>query len=779
MQPHPSDSNQTISRKQPDIINLGKILKLILSKWHLFLISLIVAGTCATVYNKYTIPIYLVSSTILIEEGGSRGIPDTESMLQGFGLQAGAQNLDNQIQILSSWSMINKALDELSFKIDYYRKGLFKRVSYYPYHPIDVIPYSNSEIIHNREFSIDMKEGRSFKLSYHKKPMGTVDTVVSFGSKIDFMGASVNVVPDPTLFPDRMPSNKIYFKFLNNETLTDYYRQRLKIDKFSREGSVIRLSLEGTNKIKDLMFLSKLTDVFLASNLEKKNHEANRIIAFIDEQLVDVSDSLMITENALQEFRSRNRIMDVSIQAEQILDQAMELENEKARLQLESNYFEYLTEYLSKESNKEVPISPATMGISDPLLARLMQELSTTQAEYFSSGVGERNPLQSQLELKIRNTKQSIRETLLGIIRANKMAMDENSSQIRRLNVKAAGLPVKERQLLGIERKFNLNNVLYTFLLQQRAEAQIQKASNKPDNELIDPARVQLMPISPNIAMVYLMAILLGLGIPFVTLLVIDTLNTKINTEEDLKSLTNLPVAGHIPHLKLDYQTVVLNESQSQVADAFRTLRARMQYFTLDTKNPVVLVSSSIPNEGKSFTALNLASAYSLTGKSTVLVGFDLRRPKISPDFGLNDEIGVSTYLIGNDPLKDILYKTNYDNLDVIPAGPIPPNPAELIDSERTVQMFNELRKKYSYIVVDSAPIGTVSDSYPLAAIADATILIVRSGKSMKGPLEATLAELDAIGINHLSIIVNDVKATKGAYSSAYKYKYNYSTKKK
>ncbi len=771
MQQQSSTPRRSDPPVKSDIINLGKLLKLILRRWYFFLIALIATGVGAYFYIEYSIPVYRVTSTILIEEEEGPGISGAENMLQGYGLRPGSQNLDNQIQVLTSWSMIRRTLEELSFEIDCYRKGLLKKVSYYPLDPIEVIPDPKERIPYNREFSVSLMSNNMFKLATRKGILTQIDTIASFGSKIDFKRGSFTILPDFGLLSLQNPTMKIYFTIHDKEFLTDHYMRRLNVVTSSKDGSVIRLSLEGTNKAKDLIFLDKLTRVFLASNLEKKNHEASRVIEFIDEQLVDVSDSLMITENRLQDFRSRNRIIDISAQAQQIIDQAVVLENEKARITLESNYFEYLSEYLSKEDNQEVPISPTTMGITDPLLERLMQELAGLQAEYFSGGVGDRNPLQTQLEYRILNTKQSIRETLQGIIGANKMAMDENNAQIKSMNRKASSLPVKERQLLGIERKFNLNNVLYTFLLQKRAEAQIQKASNKADNELIDPARVHLRPVSPNRAMIYLFAVLMGLGLPFIIILLADSLDTKITTEEDLKLVTNLPVTGFIPHSKLNYQTVVLNESQSQIAEAFRTFRARMQYFTRETESPVILVTSSVTNEGKSFISVNLASAYSLTGKRTVVVGFDLRRPSFSPDVELSNDKGVSTFLIGQYSLEDIIHSSGYENLDVIPAGPVPPNPAELIDSEKTIELFSELRKRYKYIIVDSSPIGTVSDSYPLANLSDATILLVRSGKSRKRPLEATISDITAIGANGLNILVNDLKMAKGAYSYKYKYR--------
>lgn len=758
---------------QSDFFNIQKIFFMVARNWYYFIVSLIVVGTMGYFYIQYTPPTYRVTTTLLIEEGDNmRMSSGSENILQGIGLHPGAQNLDNQIDILSSRTLIRKALGELPFDIDCFRQGLVKTVSFYPLDPIDVIPNFNSDFLYNKVFSLKALEHNMYSLEFKKNLFIKEDTIVFFGSSVDFQGATFNVIPNEGILQMSTSKQKIYFVIYEIKILVEQYRSRLKIQTTSKDGSIIKLILEGTNKTKDQIFLDKLTEVYLTSQLEKKNLEANRIIEFIDEQLVDISDSLVITENRLQEFRSTNRIMDISAQAQQIINQAVALEDEKARLMLESNYYQYLTEYLSQENVQEIPVSPATMGIDDPLLARLIQELSGLQAEYFSSELGDRNPLQSQLEMRINNTKRSLSEIIQGIKRANKMASDNNKTQIRRLNIDASGLPIKERQLLGIEREFNLNNVLYTFLLQKRAEAQIQKASNKPDNELVDPATADLMPIAPPAAMVYLFAIILGLGIPLIVMILADAIQKKINSEEDIGLLTNLPLVGHIPHSRLSYNTVVLNEPQSNIAEAFRSLRTRMEFFTMETKSPIIMISSTMAGEGKTFAAINLASAYSLAGKKVVLVGFDLRRPNFPTIFGINGKVGLSTYLIGKLSINDIIVQTEFQNLHVIPAGPVPPNPGELAASQKTIELFARLKEEYDFIIVDSAPLGTVSDNYSAAAIADANIIVVRHGRTLKRFLESTLSEVQTVGIKGLSLLVNDFKLKRSSYRYNYNNKY-------
>jgi len=742
-------------------------------KWYYYLIAIIILGAAAYFYLKHKIPTYLVTTTVLVqEEGAATGI----NLVEGFAVRPGSQNLDNQILVLSSYSLVRKAVEDLPFEIDVYRKGLLSQQSYYPLSPLRIEPGPDG-LPFNIEFIFEHSYNDVFHLTISSTFNHGLDTLLSFGQRINYNNGSFIIYPQPELENVFKSGEKIYIKFNDKEHLTDTYLKRMTVEEASRDGTIVKISLEGTNMVKDMIFLDKLTEVFINQNLDKKNQEAKRTIEFIEAQLNNVSDSLSLTETQLQEFRSQNMIMDVSAQAQQIIDQAVTLENEKARLTLERNYYNYLEEYLSKESNKEAPIAPASMGIEDPLLANLMQELAGLQAEYFSSGAGERNPLQNQLEMRIKNTKQSIKETLMGIKLANQMALDENDQQINRLNNQAARLPVKERQLLGFERRFNLNNVLYTFLLQSRAEAQIRRASNAPDHELVDPARAT-GPVSPNRMLVILIAFTLALALPTFLLLFIDLISNKVISEEDLGMITQLPVVAYFPHSRLSYNTVVLTEPDSRISEAFRSLRTRMEFFTKEVRCPLILVSSSMPGEGKSFASINLASAYSLAGKKTLLVGFDLRRPTISKSFELNGEAGLTNYLIGKKTLDDIIYETGFKNLHLIPSGPVPPNPGELISMDKTKMLFSTLRSRYDFIIVDSSPIGIVSDIYPIAAISDVVLMIVRHGHTKKNILSATLSEIQYNGIGALSLLLNDVKSRGNSYRYAYKYKYEYKHKK-
>jgi tyrosine-protein kinase Etk/Wzc len=765
---------QKMRPNKEDEIDFKKIYSRVVSNWRYFLISIVAALICASIYITCTIPTYSVSATIMINEEKKSASLGNDQLLEGFGLGGGTKNLDNQIMVLTSRTLIGRALDDLPFDIEYYQRRLFNKIALYPNCPFKIVPEKADSLprdieftfkyLDNSKFCIDAKSNDSFVL--HKRAL--------FGEIIKTPSGNFRVELSNSSWPVKNLDHKMQLIFHSRKKLIESYRKRIRVEKVSKTGTILKLNLEGTNKAMDIEFLNKLTEIFLNNSLDKKNLEAIRTIQFIDDQLIGITDSLVITENKLQKFRSANKVMNLSAQGQVIIDQAMSLENQKARLGIEANYYDYLVEYLAKDNVGQVPIAPATMGITDPGLTKLVADLAELQGQFYSKSLGEKNPLQSQLAQKVRNIKESLKEILNGVKRSNNLAMNEISAQIRTVNAQASALPVTERQLLGIERKYKLNDQLYTFLLEKRAGAQIQKASNMPDNEVVDPSEPDIKPVRPKTALVFLLALLVGIGFPFLWILIADTFNYKVREDEDIKKITDIPINGHIPHSQLKKNIIMFEEPSSNVAEAFRSLRSRMQFFIKEAKAPIILITSSMPEEGKTFTAINLASVYSLMGKKTVLVGFDLRKPKIFTDFGLENDHGVSTWLIGKDSFEDIIKKTQYENMDIILAGPVPPNPSELMALGKTEELLKILKKKYECIIIDSAPIGTVSDTFHIAALVDTCILIVRQNITLKDQLENTVKELKFSDIKSLSVVVNDLGSEYKRYGYGGKYGYHY-----
>lgn len=762
--------------KQSSGLDPVVIFNLLKKNWYWFLLTSLITLYGAKFYLGHTMPVYQTSVTVLINETEDRPMIDNSELLQGLGLPGGMKNLENQIMVIKSRALTEKTLEQLPFEIEYYIKTSRNKLPIYPDSPVRVSSETVIPLPKDTEFSITYLGNSMFNLASESE-FYPFQKTASFGDTIQTSNGTFKIdCGDVSLFQN-IKDQVIYFTNNSMSGLVNYFNSRLNVELLSREGSILRISMVGTNSAKDADFLNKHVEGFQAISLDKKNTEAIRRIQFIEDQLIGISDSLSMTETRLQQFRSSHRVMDLSAQGQSIIAQVTLLENERARLNLESNYYDYLADYLTKESLSEVPIIPITMGINDPGLTRLVEELAELQGQLSTRGAGEMNPLQRNLEQRVRTTKEALKETLNGLRRANSLAKSENQAQINRANSQASALPVTERQLLGIERKFTLNNELYTFLLEARAEQEMQKASNRADSEVIDPADPRYSyRVSPNPVKAYFVGLFAGFGIPFLIIFLTFLFDNRLKFE-DIRRMTQLPVLGNMPHSPDKTNKVVFENPNSGQAESFRLLRAKMEFLTKEATSPIILVTSSMPGEGKTFTSINLASVYSLLGKKTVLVGFDLRKPKIFNDFNLKNEKGVSTWLIGQDKLQDVIQQTSYQNLSVISSGPVPPNPSELTALAKTEELFRLLREKFDFIVVDSSPIGLVSDTFHLASMTDACLLVVRPRHTLKDLFERTLYEISERGIKGISLVINDISSAGKNYG--YGEKYGYTTGKK
>jgi|WetSurMetagenome_2_1015567.scaffolds.fasta_scaffold00011_6 tyrosine-protein kinase Etk/Wzc len=787
--------------RHTDDFDLQKYLYLFLFKWYWFALAMLVSFSVAYFINKYSIKIFSVATTLLIEDEKSNPNPlgasttsGSGDVISGFGLFPSLKNLQNQTLILQSRRQVERTLHSLDFEVSYFKDEVLGRREIYSEAPFTVIPDKSKPLPLGVTFAVTVNPNGTFRIisdvtsdlvkNYNyltgKSETNTgwkdIEKNGKYGDIIDTGGSSFYLLPRADYKKNGNGTSKTFlFTFNSYDELTEYWTRRISVTSMQKDASMVKISIETDCPEKAEIFLNTLLEMYLQRTLDKKNAFANNTIEFIDKQLVSISDSLDRKEMELQNFRKNNKVVDLSFQAQQLFEQTKDLGNQKAELKIRQDYFTYLVDYIAQNREDGDIVAPSVMGIEDPLLNNLVLELNRMTDQKVAMGGGTSgNPYISTLNAQIRNAKVSLNENVHNMMNNNAIAMSDLNNRLNVMMAEVAKLPQTERELFGIERIFKLNDYIYTYLLQRRYEAQIAKASNAPDNEIIDTAKAVTPYVRPKPALNYAIGFSLGLLIPALLILLISALNNRVTTEEDIKHLTDLPVAGHIIHSEMEYQTVVLNDPQSQVSETFRSLRTRLQFFTKETPSPVVLITSSMAMEGKTFTSINLASACSLSGKKTVLVGFDLRKPKLFEDFGLSNEKGVSTFLIGRDSVQDIIQDSGHNNLSVITSGPLPPNPAELAFSEKTRELFTELKKSFDYIIVDSAPLGIVSDTFSLAAFADVTIILVRHNRTFKHVLENTLADASSNGITGISLLLNDITRDKALYGYRGSYRYGY-----
>jgi tyrosine-protein kinase Etk/Wzc len=783
--------------QEEESIDLRKLFNYFIGNLHWFILSVGFALTIGFLLNRYTTRIYSASTTVLIEDEnkGKSMMSSAQQGLdltQGFSLFPGLQNLENQTIILKSYSQVRKTINSLDFNVSYFHKGYIREVETYKSSPFEVI-YNTTHVqplgLHfniifdnENQISIDAKGEGATLFNYGDDVFLNRVGLIEFSTKIK---PGERVVNDYCDFQIRINKNfnpsciqsPYFFFFQSPHTLALDYNKRLTVAPMSKGSSMVKISLTDQCPAKAVDFLNQFTAQYLNRNLDKKNEFANNTIRFIDMQLDTISKSLGLAEDDLQNFQSKNRVMDLSLKTQQVFEQMQNLENQKMQLEMQKKYYEYILSYIEQNQDIESVLAPSAMGVQDPLLNQLILEINRLSVEKSSLTNIKKGtdfgPLQA-LDAQIRNAKKNITENATNLVKSAEISLGEIRKRIAILNENIKDLPESERQLFQIKRKFSLNDNLYTFLLERQSEAQILKASNTSDNEIIDSAMLDGGPIKPKTMINYMIALMLGFLFPAGFIAIKEYFKMRIDSPDMVRRLTTRPIIGYIPNSLSEANENIFDNLDSPWAEAFRIVRTKLEFFIKTKPNPIIMVTSSIPGEGKTFIALNLASAYSLINKKTVLVGMDLRRPQIAQRFNIDKTIGFSNYMIGGATLEEIIQKTDNPNFDIIASGAIPPNPAELIADEKTVEFFNLLKTRYDYIILDTAPISPVSDSHHLATLVDIILFVIRDRYTHKLALENSLEEFNSNHVKNVCLLMNDIKMNRKKYGSKYGYSYGY-----
>ncbi|MDN5349505.1 MAG: tyrosine-protein kinase Etk/Wzc, partial [Bacteroidales bacterium] len=767
------------SYQQEETIDLKALFFKFTRFWYLFAISIFIALLVAFLFNKYTKPVYEVKTSVLVKDDKTK--MDPSALLGGLGLST-QQNLQNEIGILMSYSLSDRVVKSLDFEVSYFEEDGFVKKELYLNAPFTVEVDFNKDQAVNLPYSLKINDNGTYTLAAEGenisqydyktgKPLAGAKEKVnwsgsfSFGEWVDNEHNRFRIVLNEKYDPEVHNTTNLSFTLNDYQSLLRTLRG-FTIEPINREASILEISLKGNIKEKSADFLNRLTSLYLQRGLDKKNQIAENTIEFIDQQLVDIQDSLSKAEIDLQDFQTSNELMNIDFQSQQVFEYLKELEQQKAELMVKSKYYRSLQNYIQVNLDElDKLVAPSAMGIEDPLLNRLVQELvnlSAAKAEQMLSST-EKHPTVVSIDMQIVNTKKTLLENINNIILNSDMAMNNLDNRISALEQELNKLPSTQRLLLGYQRKFQLNDAIYTFLMQKRAEAQITKASNLADNEILDRAEATLSAqVFPKKSLNYTIALLLGLLIPVGYILGRDYLNDKLVDRKEIEIITKLPIVGQVLHNNKETQLVVADSPKSSISESFRSVRTNIEYLVQGKEKSIILVTSDMVSAGKTFVSINLASIYAMYGKKTVLLGFDLRKPKIYQDFGLSNSNGLSSYLINKNSLDEIIQPSGkVENFDLIMAGPVPPNPAELIASEKCKTLFDELRERYDYIIIDTPPVGLVTDAFLLMKHTDVNLFIVRQNYTHKKIFESIIKDIEDRNIP-MNILVNDIRMGGG-----------------
>jgi capsular exopolysaccharide synthesis family protein len=772
-----------------DTIDFRAILSKFISKWYWFTIALVIGYFLAKAYIKfYTEPIYKVSASILAK--------DESGSIKGFNISGGmsassSKNLGNEMAIIKSFDMIWRVMGQLDFGISYYHQGKITTKEFYNNAPYRVVLDSSSYQISNVPFFITFLGGNKFRLtanyynqpSYDLKSSKQVDElntlqineILEFGQPFKRNNLAFTVYITNPYFVQN--DTKLYFTINDRTNLTLYYKSKLNIIQLTKDASVLDLVTTGPLLNKDIEFINKVCEVYVQYGLEEKNSQATKTIKFIDEQLESISNYLKNADQQMETFRTKNKIADVDKSTKLAYTKLEGLESQKSTILLNIKYYRYILDYIQSNKDLKSIVAPSAIGIGDPLLSTLISQLISLKTERVAieATTTKKNPVLQTLDDKINNIKQTLEENLRNIINGTELSLKDLNTRISEIEAKLELLPQTERLYLEVQRKYTLNDNLYTYLLEKRAEAAISKSSSSPDARILDRARAQTSPvIAPKTNLIFTACFMIAFLVPLVLIIILDFLNSKIMSKKDLEAITDLPILGIIGHSQVKSNLAVLDKPKSGIAEAFRSIRINMNYLAPDKNKKIIAITSSISGEGKTFCSINLASILAISGHKTILIGADLRKPKIFDDFGFNNLKGVSTFLAGKAKIEEIINKAKFDNLDVMLAGPVPPNPAELLNSPRMDKLMAQLLEMYDYVVIDTPPIGLVADCFMIMKYSDINIYIVRHGYTEARLLEKVDSMFEEGKISNMSIIINDLVNKDAKYGYGYEYGYGY-----
>jgi capsular exopolysaccharide synthesis family protein len=572
-------------------------------------------------------------------------------------------------------------------------------------------------------------------------------------------------------------SEEIFFSFLNDNALANSFKKDVLINPVNDESSVLKIGINHPDQVIGSEYVNALMATFLENDLEQKNLATQQTLDFIENQIVTINDSINLYENQIENFRQVNKITDISSKGSIILTESIKLDEELNRQSSTLDFYKNLKKYLDTPDSKELLI-PSIAGIQDPIINTMVTELIALQNEKAGlSGVliGDSFSYTRELNNRLKNLKGNLNESITNAIVNIEIQIERIQDLVGSVDRDLNKLPEVERNLISIQRRFKVNESIYTLLLEKRAETEIKKASTTTNHQIYDEAMINPSPISPNRNRNYALGLALGMSIPLFILVVWSLFYHKISDPKELEELLDIPIIGTIPREK-DTTEMLSQMGKSMTTESFRNIRSSLAIrFNFKDKG-VVLVTSTKSGEGKTYISIKIASLYAALGKKTLILGMDLRKPRLHKELNLNNDRGVTTYLLQeSEDWEDMVQSTTQENLFILSAGPYLERSSELINTPRFESLILSLKSKYDFIIIDTPPIALVSETLDLTKYSDVNLFIFRQNFSFINQANVANDLKNKFEIENLYAIINGTyKTGLGDYSYGYGYGYGY-----
>lgn len=759
--------------------------KLIISQylkyWKWFLFTIIVAIALAYLQNRYATQIYQTTAQIKVLKDQENGF--SLSGLSGSDpiLSRREINLENETAILKSRKLLDSVVQSLKLGTSYYTEGKIKTIEVWKDEiPIQINWVSDMSKSSTPAFSIKFTSSTAFQVSRDEEMItGVLNDTVSFA------GREFTIELNPSYGLDYDLNNTEYgFKHTSDDSNINKLKNGLQAEPISKESDILLLSYSGPNRRKNEAIIDSLISKFNQDGMRDKQLVTKRTEEFVDERLKALSSELDEVESGLVDYKRTQGAISIESVTGQLFSKESSAEQKRFELETQKAIVEDFREALIHGGDYD--LLPQNLGIESSSINSLTQkynESALLHGDLLTSSTPS-NPLVINLEKKMDRLRSNMLTSINNHLKSLDISLQSYQSKEEESTSQLSTIPNKEKEERSIKRQQEVKETLYLFLLQKREEAALQYAQTAPSVKIVDYAYTRPGPISPKPDQTYIIAFALGLFIPFGILYLKFLFDSKIRGQVDIQRvLPNIPVLAEIPILKKKEKRLIQQNDQSILAEAFRVLRTNLNFYNVNrdtSEAQIVMVTSSIKGEGKTFTVMNLAHSIATTGKRVLLLGVDLRNPQTHSYLGINKNAqpGVSSFLSDYSvKIQDLIYRPDngFENLDFILAGQIPPNPAELLLNKRFGELLKEVKPHYDYIIIDTAPTIFVSDTFLISKYADVTLYMVRAKHTDQNILKYIEGLRRDKKLNHIGIILNAVdQGSNGHYGYGYGYNYGY-----
>lgn len=778
------------TQERQSAFDFAVLYRTIILNWYWFILSLVICGGLGAIYLRYATPKYQSTAKLLIKDDDSnskRG--QSLQNMTNLGIISNSAGIDNEMEILTSHSIAEDAIRDLKLYVDYSTKGRIKDIILYRDQPLNVdidrahlerlnqpvdltITRNGTTYIVSGTYSVPTDENESEgPFSLNRKFTSLPATIATRAGIITISSNNGHSLHD---------GQTLKVEVLSPKMASNKYVGELQVAQTSKTTSIAQLQLTDEVPQRSLDYLKQLAIVYNRQANEDKNIVALRTEKFINSRLQKINAELGKTEGQLQNYKQQNGMVELKLNAGNAVTNQNESELKLADIQTQIELFSTIAQEVESSSRNLSQVIPSNVGLDDQSSTSLINKYNELVLERnrLLRSASENSPVVEPLTAQIRELNGNIRRAISTARQNLQIQRDALAAQVSKFNEQVAETPQQERMLTQIGRQQEVKSGLYLMLLQKREENSISLAATADKGKLIDDPQL-VGKISPKSAIIILIALLLGLAIPALVIFLLQLFRYKIEGHEDVARLTKLPIIADVAiasNTAKGKADIVVHENQNnQMEEIFRSLRTNLQ-FMLHEGQKVVLFTSSTSGEGKTFTAANLSVSFGLLGKKVILVGLDIRRPRLAELFGINDHRhGITNLLVKDAPTaadvqEQILPSGVNKNLDLLMAGPIPPNPAELIARSSLEAIIKALKDKYDYIMIDTAPVGLVTDTLQIARVADASIYMCRADYTPKSNFELINALANEKKLPNMAMVLNGIDMSKKKYGYYYGY---------